>query len=187
MQRASHCLGAGRTPTGSTPYLVSKSHAYFSLRAPRKCTFGLNSNRHLVRLECDVTSTKQTKGVRSNRQKIGARGIACRAGCSPTTAVVSPEQSQRPTKARTAANAIVVTPPEPRTLELQQGILPRQRRAGAAGYSAPVRLISNRNSKRLEIAVTHSKHSPDLISNRNKNSLARDHFRSVQAKRATSR
>jgi hypothetical protein len=58
------------TPSTSAPRVSVTSvqiHPYFYVSLSRKNAFGLNSNRHLGRLETDVTSRKQTKEVRSNR------------------------------------------------------------------------------------------------------------------------
>jgi hypothetical protein len=52
--------GAGRTPTGTTPALTSPAHPYPYVRIPRNPAPSPISNRHLVKLKCDVTPTKQT-------------------------------------------------------------------------------------------------------------------------------
>jgi hypothetical protein len=59
---------AGGIPNGSLPFSVEPAVSTLQTSVnSAKITFGLNSNRHLVRLESHVSSRKQTKQVRSNR------------------------------------------------------------------------------------------------------------------------
>jgi hypothetical protein len=53
--------GAGRTPTGRAPLLTRTPYPYSYVRIPRNFPPQPISNRHLVKLKCDVTSTKQTE------------------------------------------------------------------------------------------------------------------------------
>jgi hypothetical protein len=53
--------GAGRTPTGRAPLLTRTPYPYSYVRIPRNSPPQPISNRHLVKLKCDVTSTKQTE------------------------------------------------------------------------------------------------------------------------------
>jgi hypothetical protein len=88
-------LGAGRNPTGTTPPRIQTIHPQSYVRNPRKSHIAPKSNRHLVKLKCDVTPTKQTQikfliGHRctnfpiplrtSNRHTTHRSEIACRAG-----------------------------------------------------------------------------------------------------------
>jgi hypothetical protein len=120
--------------------------------------------------------------------------IACCAGCAPTTATSASKQLPRRTTARTTSPALTAALSDPPTTAPQRS--PRLRlhkcTACAAGYStrahsasctcprcaAKTRYptpISNRNWIGLEISVTHTKHSPALISNRNKNTSISRH------------
>jgi hypothetical protein len=59
---------ASGIPNGSLSFSVDPAVLPFQTSVtPAKITFGLNSNRHLVRLESYVTSRKQTTELRSNR------------------------------------------------------------------------------------------------------------------------
>jgi hypothetical protein len=190
MRRGSLPHAAGRTTPGITPLPVRTVPPHFYLRTPRNraalyvqagqrsdltgqlLTFLCRrtiSNRHLRRLECDVTSTKQTTEVQSNRQKIAhvaisdhtLRKIACRAGCLPAnpSAQLCRPRSRTTTRTTKSASAFNLYLPPAIRLARHPGHGPQT--ACAPGYSTHGPEISNRHSMRLEIAATHSKQTPD--------------------------
>ena len=182
MVSASFSPGAGRTTPGTSPILTHAFHPYFYLRNARNRTFGSNSNRHLRRLECDVTSRKQTTGVRSNRQKIAqVESESSLRNTAHSTHTHAPEQSPCPPPfsspsviCATFASAVAGSTPltwlltSPLTWPLTQ---PSTR--PSISPSRPHTQFSNRNSNGLEIAVTPTKHSPNLSLINNKKELFR--------------
>jgi hypothetical protein len=84
MHRASSPYGAGRTPTGFTP-----------ISAPKAAI----SNRNFQQLKTRVTHRKHSPDPKSNRNFRSTNltgGIACRAGCSPSTPKLRPTRKSAP-------------------------------------------------------------------------------------------
>ncbi len=70
-------IGRRKPRSNPPPVPASASHPYNYLQiltkssvTPAKINFGSNSNRHLVRLESDVTSRKQSSEAHSNRHEM---------------------------------------------------------------------------------------------------------------------
>jgi hypothetical protein len=134
------------------------------------------SNRNFWRLEIPVTPTKQTAGHKPNRNfrstkfapKLGSPALRdCRnAAHSANSSACTPHRSStHPPCPRTSSSPSV-------KCALFASAVADSTSLNLPLLSRPLQMqISNRNWIGLEISVTHSKHSPDLISNRNKNSL----------------
>jgi hypothetical protein len=180
--------GAGRIATGSlptptrTPLQLTASAVPYLQAAQRSASTGQPltfsssipaiSNRNFSRLEIPATHRKHSSAAKSNRNfrstifahewgsKSWLRNAApttCNCACtkvpSSATPPCPPPFSSPSVKCALFASAV----------------------AGSTPLFLPSRSsqsrISNRHWMRLEIAVTHRKHSPDLISNRHKNTL----------------
>jgi hypothetical protein len=166
--------GAGRTPTGITPALIPHLPPYNyvrNYRNPRPC---LISNRHLVKLKCDVTPTKQTTaafliGNRCTYLSIWigtgpghngrSRDFSLRSDASHAFPGV---RKTAPAAYRSATQPILFTPlSRPSQISCRRPVTAGQRSVLTGQFSTsfqePVAtqlIISNRSAPRLETQLT---------------------------------
>jgi hypothetical protein len=188
MPRARGSLGAGRFSTGNIPHSIRTTNPYSYVRVTRISRCGVNSSRHLVPLETSVTSRKQTKEVRSNRDymthslKAGLNAWG-RHSCLRNAAHASMHCSRiQPilecVSAATALPASKASPHcslanHPTTFSKpgtagQRSAITRQLLTFCSEPVATQLIISNRSARRLETLESYRKQTIGTCSNRHK-------------------
>jgi hypothetical protein len=127
------------------------------------------ANREPLRLETNVTHTKQTHELSSNREKVAVFHPAAPAPNAPPRNQKGEQKANR----EWIRLEFIVThrKQKPESISNREKVAvfhPANPAPEAAGRNQKGEQKANRESLRLEINVTHTKQKPDLISNREK-------------------